>query len=68
MGPLTLSGSYHGPGTQSPPFPPHPASALTMTETCRDPRDCKRIRDGDKYLPLTDYQGVRGRSEWGAGP
>lgn len=39
-----------------------------MTETCRDPRDWKRITDGEKYLPLTDYQGVRGRSELGTGP
>lgn len=33
-----------------------------MTETPRAPRGCRKLGGGEKALPLTDYQGVRGRS------
>lgn len=40
----------------------HPGTPLTMTETCRVLRGWRRRGDVHEALPLTDYQGVRGRS------
>ena len=44
------------------PMPPPGNPLLTMTETCRVPRGWRKRRDCYEDLPLTDYQGVWGRS------
>lgn len=54
---------FHSPfGLFSPPRHIPRTPPLTMTETSRVRWGWRRLGDGVKVLPLTDYQGVRGRS------